>query len=70
MHDTFPNIEKAFIKIQGFYLIFFRKRLRKRLHFLFFQKHLKFLSKICATLKNVKNSSNCIISTNPLCKRN
>ena len=54
------NIANLFIKIQGFYLIFFRKRLRKRLQFRNIKKLHSKLKKISATLKNVISSANCI----------
>ncbi len=40
------------IKIQRKSLIYFRKRLRKRLHFLFFSTHHIKLQKIATSLKN------------------
>ena len=54
------NIVNLIIKIQGIYLIFFRKRLRKRLQFRNIKNLHAELKKISATLKNVISSTNCI----------
>lgn len=54
------NISNLTIKIQGIYLIYFRKRFRKRLHFRNTKNSSYLLLKINATLKNVISSAYCI----------